>query len=103
ETVRLILSDENVDALVIFLLHHPFMTPGRIKSPVLRQKQRSGKPILVCANSPRGLSEKEVEELEASGIPVYSFPDRTIRALAGLIRYGEVLRQTRGGAERMTR
>jgi acyl-CoA synthetase (NDP forming) len=103
ETVRLILDDENVDALVIFLLHHPFMTPGRIKAPVLRQKERSRKPILLCANSPRGLIEKEVEELEASGIPVYSFPDRTIRALAGLIRHGEVLRRGRGGAERMTR
>jgi len=103
ETVRLILDDENVDALVIFLLHHPFMTPGRIKSPVLRQKQRSGKPVLICANSPRGLIEDEVEELERNGIPVYSMPDRTIRALKGLIQYGEVQRRTRGGTERMTR
>jgi acyl-CoA synthetase (NDP forming) len=93
ETVRLILDDGNVDALVIFLLHHPFMTPGRIKAPVLRQRQRSGKPILVCANSPRGLIEGEVEELEANGIPVYSFPDRTIRSLQGLIRYGEVVKR----------
>ncbi len=91
ETMRLILSDENVDALVIFLLHHPFMTPGRIKAPVLRQRERSRKPILLCANSPRGLIEEEVEELEKNGIPVYSMPGRTIRALRGLIQYGEVL------------
>jgi len=103
ETVRLILSDENVDALVIFLLHHPFMTPGRIKTPVLRQKERSRKPILLCANSPRGLIEDEVEELEKNGIPVYSMPDRTIRALQGLIRYGEILGRRRGHAERMKR
>ena len=89
-TVRLLLSDENVDALVIFLLHHPFMTPGRIKAPVLRQKERSRKPILLCANSPRGLIEDEVEELERNGIPVYSMPDRTVRALQGLIEYGKI-------------
>jgi acetyl-CoA synthetase (ADP-forming) len=95
ETVRLLLSDENVDALVIFLLHHPFMTPARIKAPVLRQKERFRKPILLCANSPRGLIEGEVEELEGNGIPVYSLPARTIRALQGLIRYGEILGLTR--------
>jgi acetate---CoA ligase (ADP-forming) subunit alpha len=95
EAVRVILSDDKVDALVIFLLHHPFMTPGRIKAPVLRQRERSSKPILLCANSPRGLIEEEVEELEKSGIPVYSMPGRTIRALRGLIQYGGVLGRTR--------
>jgi acyl-CoA synthetase (NDP forming) len=99
ESVRLILSDENVDALVIFLLHHPFMTPGRIKAPVLRQRERSRKPILLCANSPRGLIEEEVEELERNGIPVYPLPDRTIRALRGLVEYGEVRERMRGRGE----
>jgi acetyltransferase len=93
ETVHLVLGDKQVDALVIFLLHHPFMTPRRIKAPLLRQKQQSSKPILLCANSPRGLIEDEIEELEANGIPVYSLPDRTIRALRGLIQYGEILKR----------
>jgi acyl-CoA synthetase (NDP forming) len=48
---------------------------------------------LLCANSPRGLIEDEIEELEANGIPVYSLPDRTIRALRGLIQYGEILKR----------
>jgi acyl-CoA synthetase (NDP forming) len=95
ETVRLLLSDESVNALVIFLLHHPFMTPGRIKAPLLRQRERSQKPILLCANSPRGLIEEEVEELERNGIPVYSMPGQAIRALRGLIQYGEFLKRTR--------
>jgi acetyl-CoA synthetase (ADP-forming) len=90
KTAQAILTDANVDALVIFLLHHPFMTPRRIKAPLLRQKQQSGKPILLCVNSPRGLIEEEIQELEANGIPVYSLPDRTIRALKGLIQYGEI-------------
>ena len=89
-TLKLILEDENVDVLVVFLLHHPFMTPGRIAPSVLKQRQLSGKPILLCANSPRGLIEAEVTELEGQGIPVYSLPDRAIRALKGLVEYGEV-------------
>ncbi len=93
KTVHLILSDKHVDALVVFLLHHPFMNPRRIKSPLLRQKQQSNKPILLCVNSPRGLIEDEIEELEGHGIPVYSLPDRTIQALGGLIQYGEILRR----------
>jgi hypothetical protein len=47
-------------------------------------------------NSPRGLIEEEVAELEAGGVPVYSLPDRTIRALKGLIEYGEKRIEARG-------
>jgi len=36
------------------------------------------------------LIEEEVAELEAGGVPVYSLPDRTIRALRGLIEYGRI-------------
>ena len=78
---------------MIFLLHHPFMTPRRIRAPLLRQKAQTGKPVLLCANSPRGLIEEEVEQLESSGVPVYPLPDRTIRALQGLFQYGEKLRK----------
>ncbi len=86
----LLLQDKNIDALVIFLLEHPFMTPAQIAGPLLRQKKSTPKPILLCVNSPRGLVEKEIAELENKGVPVYSRPGRTIQALRGLIEYGEV-------------
>ena len=86
----LLLQDKNIDALVIFLLEHPFMTPAQITGPLLRQKKSTPKPILLCVNSPRGLIEKEIAELENKGVPVYSRPGRTIQALKGLIEYGEV-------------
>jgi len=94
ESVRLILNDENVDGLVIFLLHHPFMTPRRIAGPLLRQKQLSSKPIVLGANSPRGFIEGEIAELEAKGIPVYPLPERAIKALKGLVEYGKVIKKT---------
>ena len=90
DTVRCLLDDRNVDALIVFLLHHPFMTPQRIAGPLLRQKQKTAKPIVLCANSPRGFIEDEVAELESRGIPVYPLPERAVRALKGLFEYGEI-------------
>ena len=93
DALGLILNDKNVDALVIFLLQHPFMTPKQIAGPLLRQRKSSSKPILLCANSPRGIIEEEIAELEDKGVPVYSLPQRAIRALKGLVDYGEVMKR----------
>jgi acyl-CoA synthetase (NDP forming) len=102
ESVHWILNDGDVDILVVFLLYHPFMTPGRIAAPVFRQRQLSGKPIVLCANSPRGLIEEEVSNFEANGVPVYALPDRALRALKGLIDYGEVTKQNGSAAGPIT-
>ncbi len=92
-----VLRDQNVDAAVIFLLQHPFMTPKQIAEPLLRQKKSTSKPILLCANSPRGLIEDEIAELEKGEIPVYSLPQRAIRALKGLMEYGQVRKRMIAG------
>jgi acyl-CoA synthetase (NDP forming) len=93
ESLRLILNDENVDALVIFLLHHPFMDLRRVLRPVLRQKELSKKPVILGVKALYGSIDKEVGELETAGIPVYSLPDRAIRALRGLIAHGEMFKK----------
>lgn len=97
ESTRAILQDGNVDALVIFLLHHPFMTPRRIAPFLTVLRKEFAKPLLLCVNSPRGFIEEEVQELEAQGIPVYPLPRRAIRALKGLVEYGA--RHGRGDGE----
>ena len=84
---------ENVDALVIFLMHHPFMDLKRVIRPVLRQRQLSKKPVILGVNALHGSIDEEVAELETAGIPVYSLPDRAIRALRGLIVYGEMFKK----------
>jgi acetyltransferase len=98
ETTQILLEDESVDGLIIFLLHHPFMTPKRVAGPLLRQKQKSTKALVLCANSPRGFIEDEVAELESRGIPVYPLPERTVRALKGLFEYGEIREKNGHGA-----
>jgi len=69
------------------------MTPKQIAGPLLRQRKSTSKPILLCANSPRGIIEEEIAELEDKGVPVYSLPQRAIRALKGLVDYGEVMKR----------
>lgn len=96
EALKVIIKDSQVDVLIIFLLHHPFMDPRRITFTLLNQKKNTPKPILLCLNSPRGLIEDEIKILEAGGIPVFSFPEQTVKALKGLIQFGEG-RNKRGG------
>ncbi|MBI5968618.1 MAG: CoA-binding protein [Deltaproteobacteria bacterium] len=93
ESLHIILQDENVDTLVIFLLHHPFMDLRRIVRPLLRQRMLSPKPILLGVNALQGSIAEEVAELERRGIPVYPLPDRAIRALKRLMQYGGSLRK----------
>ena len=93
ESLKLILIDRNVDALVIFLLHHPFMDLRRVIRPVLRQRRLSKKPVILGVDSLHGSIDEEVGELETAGIPVYALPERAIRALRGLVAYGEMFKK----------
>ncbi len=90
EVLRVVLNDPQVDALIIFLLHHPFMDPRRIFYPLLVQKKCTPKPILLCLNSPRGLVEEEIKNLQEEGIPVFAFPGQTIKALQGLFQFAQI-------------
>lgn len=93
EAVRAILYDNHVEALVIFLLHHPFMDPRRIVDCLLVLKKCTTKPIVLCLNSPRGLAEEVIISLEEGGIPVFASPGQTIKALKGLFQFADLKRK----------
>ena len=65
----------------------------RVIRPILRQRQFSKKPVILAVNALHGSIDEKVAELETAGIPVYALPDRAIRALRGLIVYGEMFRK----------
>ncbi len=90
KVVNVVLHDAQVDALIIFLLHHPFMDPRRISHPLLQEKKGTSKPIFLCLNSPQGFVEEEITHLEEEGIPVFAFPEQTIKALKGLFQFAEI-------------
>ena len=52
------------------------------------------KPMLVCIDSPRGVASSQMDALEKSRIPTYPLPERAATGLAGLVRYGDILKAT---------
>ena len=75
------------------LRHGPKVLSLLVLCLVLGQKELLKKPVLLCANSPRGLIDEEVAELESKGISVHPVPHRAIRALKGLVEYGERIKK----------
>jgi acyl-CoA synthetase (NDP forming) len=53
----------------------------------------SKKPVILGVDSLHGSIDEEVGELETAGIPVYALPERAIRALRGLVAYGEMFKK----------
>lgn len=87
--LKAIFEDKNVDGVLCSIL---FQTP-KIEDliiPVLEGCKAYGKPLVVC--SPGGeYSLERIRKLERLGIPVYSAPERAVKALRALREYGEII------------
>jgi len=92
EILQLALDDENVDVVILSALHHRLDIPFIEMVAALAQDRRPDKPLVVSRDSPLGAARPEIARLEESGIPVYPSPDRAVRAMAGLVRYGRLAR-----------
>jgi len=89
------LLDPNVDALIIIfvppiLVDHKAVIDAFIGSI---QQYQNGKTVVCCLmGSPSGIAGRE--DLAASNIPVFTFPDGAARAISGLVRYRQLQRRT---------
>ncbi|MHC1567876.1 MAG: acetate--CoA ligase family protein [Candidatus Syntropharchaeia archaeon] len=84
KVARILLEEKNVHSLILFHLYYPsFEFPTK---EILKLK-KYGKPIIICMSSPRDFLKEERVKLEEGGIPVYPTPERTAKALYGLLRY----------------
>ncbi len=99
EAARLVLTDENVDAVIVFYLDFFGMFTNAVSQDLLSLKEELGKPIVMCVNFPTSVSAGETVEalakLQENGIPVYPLPERAVKALKGLVRRGEIERALR--------
>jgi acyl-CoA synthetase (NDP forming) len=85
--VKTVLEDRNIDAVLLCVM---FASANRSAAGVLTDllsESRPKKPILCCFSSPPGIWEDEIKQLERSGIPNYSTPERAAKALSNLYRY----------------
>ena len=79
-------KDKSINAIVVIAqLQSPSIEESIVD--VLRDAKIYGKPIVVCANK-SDYSLKLTRRMESFGIPVYSTPERAVRALAALREYG---------------
>ncbi len=79
-------KDKNINAIVVIVqLQSPSVEESVVD--VLRDAKIYGKPMVVCANK-SDYTLKLTRRLEGFGIPVYSTPERAVRALAALREYG---------------
>jgi len=95
EAARLVLEDENVDAVIVFYLDVLSFFTTMVSEQLVPLAKEVSKPIVVCANFPVRLSSTETEEglarFQGNGIPVYPLPERAVKALAGLVRRGKIM------------
>ena len=90
KALEIVLSEEGVDAMVVSSVYHPLSMP-LIESLInIVDEKVVTKPIVAFGSSPKGIADQQIARLEKNNIPIYPLPDRAVKALAGLVRYGKV-------------
>ncbi len=98
EMLKVVLDDGGVDAVAVAAVFYGSnMEVMRAVVDVADTARDLGKPIAVCLDSPKGLAYAEINALEGSRIPTFPLPERAITGLAGLIKYGQILKNSGGG------
>ncbi len=87
--LRAVLEDENVDAVMVAFI--AFELSRELPKALIEVVGTTEKPVVACVGS-LGTTENTVDALEEAGIPTYPFPDRACTGLAGLMKYGEILK-----------
>ncbi|MFC1871687.1 acetate--CoA ligase family protein [Chloroflexota bacterium] len=93
EILKTVLEDEGVDAAIVAALY--YASNMQLIQAVIDTAGEYKKPVTVCLDSPLGAASSQLEALERSHIPAYSLPERAVTGMAGLVKYGEIIRSMR--------
>lgn len=91
KVVEAVLEDENVDALVLCAVYASLNEVLLRELCPLLKGLHQGKPVIVCFPSPPTAWEAERRGIESYGVPVYSTPERAVKALSALVRRQEIV------------
>ena len=83
-------DDEGVDIIAVAALYFPWVMV--LMRAVVDISKYHKKPAIVCIDTPTEAAYEEVKALEESNIPAYPLPERAVTGLAGLVRYGKILK-----------
>jgi len=90
QMLEAVLDDDGVDAIIVAAVF--YSTNMELMRAVVDIAGEAKKPMTVCLDSPRGAAYAEINALEASGVPVFPLPERAVSGMAGLVKYGEIVK-----------
>lgn len=89
-----LLESTEIDGIIIIPL---FMTPlldaEQVSQAIIEGANQRKKPVVVISVPSTKAIRKRMHSLRLAGVPAYHLPQRGARAMAGLVKYGEI--QTR--------
>lgn len=88
--LRILLSDPNVDSVMVILPPPPMHTAGGIAKAIIPVIYTAEKPVVVALMGER-LIQEAVEHFRAARVPEYRFPERAAEALAVLTKRADYL------------
>jgi acyl-CoA synthetase (NDP forming) len=94
DAVSTVLEDQNVDAIALFLADPADTFKTFFSDGLAELAQSLAKPLVISYfTGDPGVSREVVQEREGRGLLFYPQPSRAINGLAGLVRYGKILRE----------
>jgi acyl-CoA synthetase (NDP forming) len=94
DAVTAVLEDQNVDAIALFLADPADTFKTFFSEGLAELAQRLEKPMVITYfTGDPDVSRKVMQERDGTGLLFYSQPSRAVNGLAGLVRYGKILRE----------
>jgi acyl-CoA synthetase (NDP forming) len=91
EAVKAVLLDPHVDALLVNAIDPSDVFRDYLSDDLLDLARGQGKPMVVRYIPARMEEARPVQEaVEGDAVVFYPQPDRAVRALAGMVRYGRI-------------
>lgn len=92
--VTTVLKDQNVDAIALFLADPADTFKTFFTDDLAALAQRLEKPVVISYfTGEQEVSRKVMEAMGGKGLLFYPQPLRAVNALAGVVRYGKILRE----------
>ncbi len=92
KTLEIVAADDNVDVIICATLFHA--TYIHLMRALIHLAGKLPKPVVVCCDSPIGVPNPEVPELERLKIPTYSLPERAALAAWALTKAPRTIDQS---------
>ncbi len=93
EATRILLESDAVDGVVVLALHQVpgIPDPVRLAEDLAGMAARFDKPVIAVDTGWSEAAVLEREVFERGGVPAYPIPERAVKAMAALYRYGAYL------------